>query len=819
MQSKEHESFNFHYYSAHLQEKLSQLSTVKAAVIEAPSGYGKTTAVRDYLRAATAHGDALFWFTAVDEAPTALYRRLCMEIEKIDARTGECLRKIDFPNAFTIGDACDALRSIECHHKTWLVIDEFQFFFDILPPSFLSALLDHGGTKLHLIIITQTLGQGLLSVLAGRRTFHITASDLHWDTEDIHRYSRSIGMDVPKTIAREVKKHTDGWIIAVYLQLCAYHETGTFSGEALFHLMEHLIWNKITNEQQILLMYLSPFESWTTAQICAVLKCDTLPDYALESLSIPFIRYNTEHMHYEMHAILRDLVKIKRRERGAAFEKKCFIKVGDLMRDDGKIAEALAFYTQVKDYQRILSLNLSHLIYAETGDSTFHDIALDIAQNCPASIRCEYPLSMLFVAWAIRLLDREALFAALMTELDCILPETGLLRAEWTLLSAYLHFPCLESMLSIIQKAADLFQGSCSQVILPEAPWAFYEYIQLTAFHTQVGKADQEADLLEIFIALYSNLTNGHGLGADALFRAELAFLRGDTVIAEIFAYKAVFLAENKQQKIIQIGAARMLAEVALHKADTAAWQRAVDTMEQAATGAAQNTPLFRAVLDVVRASLLIGLKAYMRIADWVKNIDFTARQLPISIKKKALYVHRLYLMGKGDYAQAIGLGQTLSFDHYTLFPACSHVLITAFGFSALDDYAQAALHLEHAIKKALPDALIHPFAVFSQRLPVGLLDDLIEKNYPHLLAHFKDYTEHYIAGWSKLHSAITASELPSELTVREREIALLAADGLRNNEIAEMLFLSENTIRAHLRTIYQKLDIDRRAKLAEKLK
>lgn len=57
-----------------------------------------------------------------------------------------------------------------------------------------------------------------------------------------------------------------------------------------------------------------------------------------------------------------------------------------------------------------------------------------------------------------------------------------------------------------------------------------------------------------------------------------------------------------------------------------------------------------------------------------------------------------------------------------------------------------------------------------------------------------------------------------SGLTRREYEVALLAADGLRNNEIAEKLFVSENTVRAHLRSVFQKLDIDRRAKLAKKL-
>ena len=46
-----------------------------------------------------------------------------------------------------------------------------------------------------------------------------------------------------------------------------------------------------------------------------------------------------------------------------------------------------------------------------------------------------------------------------------------------------------------------------------------------------------------------------------------------------------------------------------------------------------------------------------------------------------------------------------------------------------------------------------------------------------------------------------------------------LAAEGLRNIEIANKLFLSEHTVRAHLRSIYQKLDIDRRAKLAKIIK
>jgi DNA-binding NarL/FixJ family response regulator len=53
---------------------------------------------------------------------------------------------------------------------------------------------------------------------------------------------------------------------------------------------------------------------------------------------------------------------------------------------------------------------------------------------------------------------------------------------------------------------------------------------------------------------------------------------------------------------------------------------------------------------------------------------------------------------------------------------------------------------------------------------------------------------------------------LPMEsLTSREAEILGLLADGLTNREIASTLFVSESTVRAHLRTITQKLGVNNR--------
>ncbi|HUI49862.1 MAG TPA: response regulator transcription factor [Acidimicrobiia bacterium] len=49
-------------------------------------------------------------------------------------------------------------------------------------------------------------------------------------------------------------------------------------------------------------------------------------------------------------------------------------------------------------------------------------------------------------------------------------------------------------------------------------------------------------------------------------------------------------------------------------------------------------------------------------------------------------------------------------------------------------------------------------------------------------------------------------------LTVRESEVALFLAQGLRNRDIANALWVSENTVKTHLKSIFQKTSVTSRA-------
>ena len=61
------------------------------------------------------------------------------------------------------------------------------------------------------------------------------------------------------------------------------------------------------------------------------------------------------------------------------------------------------------------------------------------------------------------------------------------------------------------------------------------------------------------------------------------------------------------------------------------------------------------------------------------------------------------------------------------------------------------------------------------------------------------------------LATSLVASDREALLTNREREILQLLADGMSNGEVAKKLFISQETIKSHVRHILAKLEADTR--------
>lgn len=67
--------------------------------------------------------------------------------------------------------------------------------------------------------------------------------------------------------------------------------------------------------------------------------------------------------------------------------------------------------------------------------------------------------------------------------------------------------------------------------------------------------------------------------------------------------------------------------------------------------------------------------------------------------------------------------------------------------------------------------------------------------------------------------ASVLPTPLPATLTVREREIVEMILLGLRVPSIAKSLYLSEHTIRNHLRSVFTKCDVRSQRELVDKLR
>jgi LuxR family transcriptional regulator, maltose regulon positive regulatory protein len=173
---------------------------------------------------------------------------------------------------------------------------------------------------------------------------------------------------------------------------------------------------------------------------------------------------------------------------------------------------------------------------------------------------------------------------------------------------------------------------------------------------------------------------------------------------------------------------------------------------------------------------------------------------------------HLLLLQGKP--AQALGLLEpvlALAAQPGWEYPRLQFRVLQAL---AASEPARAQTFLQEALSLAQPGAAVRTFIDLGEpmrcliRDTLAHLDNLTLKAYAQwLLALFPVLAHEQHAD---LHAAIS-DELVEPLSEREIEVLRLIAEGLSNTEIAQKLYLSTNTLKAHTQNIYSKLDVHSR--------
>lgn len=810
---------NIHYFSQRLLHKLGGILVAPVTVVEAPSGYGKTTAVRDYLTDNLPEGIPVYRWSAIEDAPHASWQRLCQEIEQIDPSTGRKLLAAGFPRLLSAWEIAAMISDLRCDAPAVLVLDDFHLLQRELPRAVMSALVNYAGRNLHMVIITQTARPYPMSFLEQSGSHHIHTEDLRLDADDVRRYCRLCGIALSETEVNQLYGYTEGWIVALYLTVLQIQRgQGSFPGLSLLQLMESIVWENMSSQGKDLFLHIALFPGVTIEQISFLLQADSLPDSVFALLEeTSFVRYEAEERRYVPHAILREMLLRRLQAADVSTKASCYRRAGVWYEQAGDILNACSCYSKIRDYDAILSLPLTGLTLTRIDGVPFTRFAASLLADCPIEIKRKYPVALLRIAYALIGADQRQQAAGLLEEIRTYIGqepdgvERRALVGEWELISAYLWFPDVVKMEPGIRQAAELIGGRC-RTLTSDEPFGFGLPLMIF-FHRTPGALDQEMHALSGVVDRLAGLT-GVKSGADILMQAEAALYRGRLAEAEPLCYQAAYLAQGSGQWTVRTGAVNQLAQLAVKRGSNNDLSQCIKQLEET-VGTDAVCPL---VTQLLQTDYYMWLGATGSIPHWIRDGKEIFPDAPSWVQTYLSYYQIGILLQEEDYVRLLGTAEAAILEcresGYLMVEIYMHIIAALANFKT-GRPEQAFFRVKTALAKARPDGIFLPFMEFK-----GELGDLVERAFFELGERMpQELTSNgqLIAdNWRLLIRLSSESgTLPYGLTEREMEVATFAAKGSSNREIAAALYVSETTVKFHLRSVFSKLGINRRSKLA----
>ena len=308
---------------------------------------------------------------------------------------------------------------------------------------------------------------------------------------------------------------------------------------------------------------------------------------------------------------------------------------------------------------------------------------------------------------------------------------------------------------------------------------------------------------------------------ARVLFEAEVAYARGQ--VDKVYA-SANYLLGRHSGFYAVISAGMLLAQCAIWRGDIEMWRAAKMHISEAPTQSDFDRDI--ALLAICAVDTM--LYNVTDFPDWFRMGCFEPLHKDALPAARVYYAKYLYTIG---YAVATGefllegmdglslmsilpltiepMVSQAKADNSLICELCLRMSCAAAYHNSGDD-EQAIRHIDRAIALALPDKLYGLLSEYC-RVMDSLLEQRLSAIDPEAWKEVKALYRIYNEGWSYLSGSVRGKTLATTLSVKEREVAKLAAFGMSNAQIAEKLHMSVSVVKQAIRVTSEKTGMPRR--------
>lgn len=804
---------NTQYFSNNLQEIIKKIPEYPVTIVEAASGYGKTTCIRRFFKTIT-HADVHWVSLSSDEIVEKAWGRCCNAIKNVDSDVGNRLCLLGLPSSHNIDEICQLFYEFSSDEESYIVFDNFQHIQKYFTKSIWESFLFNNSKSLHIIALTHIINKESEMLIHLAKCLYISCNDLKLSKTDIKQYFKKAGVKLTDDQITFLYEYSEGWIAPLYLQLLQYSRNGCFQDNVTINTMiEKAVLDTIDQSQKQILLSLSYFDHFTEQQMVFINGSNEQVN--LEK--IPFLSFDKRKLNFTFHAILRDVLQIEFSKLPDAEQKNIISLSAQWHVKTNNKPSAVLMYCKIAEYRKVLSLIddsyvFDHISLTQEKEK-YLDLLRKIAFTDIEDSIIVFPSAYILIAFEFFTQNCYEEYGRICQTLHGVLEGGAIdeqkaekIQGELALIESFSVYNNIYQMGIYHQKAFKLLNGKCSS-ITPRDPWTFGNPSIVSLYWSEIGKLDSHIKDMNKFIPLYSAMVKGHGTGADVIFQAEIALLRGDDMLAESLSYKGIFQAKSENQESLYLSAIFVLLRVAIIRGNKEMYELSMSYLLESEKTRAVHYELSEITLIDCHVGLQFNVQKQQKISarKLLERILPMAEAYGLCLLGRELLLQgeivQLQILFEEAMVLAEGLNSQLTRLYFAIYMA-----IAKFRGNNVD---MATYYLGEALAIALTDKIILPFAE-----NYDLLQGLFNENPDLLPQSIRDFCNHYKKGLQTLRKTLYSDEVFKELTTMEYEVYKLAAEKKKNKEIARQLFISINTVKTHLTHIYSKLGVKSKTEL-----